>query len=219
MADLDALAKIADLGIGVLALVLLFAWLWNHRRSEHEDNTLAQAQIDERKATLGLIENSLARLGEMASAMAALTTAVQAGEERAQARFEQTLAQMAAVTDTRTRKLDALHADVRTVPGEVWRLGDPRLETLSRRIRTDLEPLITGLQAAIEDGFQRLEAALAAQETGEREEPAPQTTAEGTDNSGVSHATPDAGDTQAGETASPSEPAQRREDAEGEHHA
>lgn len=73
----------------------------------------------------------------------------------------QVTVQMAPVLQLREQKLDAIHADVKIVPAEVWRLGDPRLTGLSDGVRTGLEPLIADLQDALEGGFRRIECGLA----------------------------------------------------------
>lgn len=69
--------------------------------------------------------------------------------------------QMVPISKERAQKLEAIHTDVKTVPGEVWRLGEPRLGTLQGGIRSDLEPLIANLQQTLEDGFQRIEDGIA----------------------------------------------------------
>jgi len=44
------------------------------------------------------------------------------------------------------RRLDRVHADVKVIPDEMWRIGDPKLETL----RQEIENRVTTLQAALE---------------------------------------------------------------------
>lgn len=64
---------------------------------------------------------------------------------------------MMPITEQREQKLEQMHSDIKTVPGEVWRLGDPKLAGLQGSIRADLEPLIAGLREAFDDGFKRIE--------------------------------------------------------------
>lgn len=59
------------------------------------------------------------------------------------------------------QRLDRVHEDIKAVPGEVWRLGDPRLGGLTSGIRAGLEPLIADLQETVETGFRRIETGLA----------------------------------------------------------
>jgi hypothetical protein len=64
--------------------------------------------------------------------------------------------QMRAINEQMLDKFDLLatrdhlklvHSDVKTIPSEVWRLGDPRLET----VKVSIEERIADLQASIED--------------------------------------------------------------------
>jgi hypothetical protein len=57
-------------------------------------------------------------------------------------------------------QLTRVHDDVKTIPGEVWRIGDPKLEAMATHIETRIGELKTSIDNQLDPGAVNARAAI-----------------------------------------------------------